>query len=126
MATRFRLANSFGFFFFVSFAVFQSIWFVTAFCHRYVEEIHRDYYILWAHHLATIALIAGSFSFNYLRIGLLVLAIHDPSDINVDLVKIFNLLKLQGPHAYYAVEIVYTCVLITWFSIRLYLFPFKV
>ena len=38
----------------------------------------------------TIALLYLSYSYNYVRIGVIVLYLHDISDIIVDLLKIFN------------------------------------
>ena len=49
----------------------------------------------YIHHIATIALVAGSWIHGFLRIGVLVLYMHDVSDIPLDLMKMFNYLKLQ-------------------------------
>ena len=45
----------------------------------------------------TIALVWGSYSSNYVRIGTVVLYLHDLSDIMVDLLKLTNYMKLEGP-----------------------------
>ena len=45
----------------------------------------------------TIALVWGSYSYNYVRIGTVVLYLHDLSDIMVDLLKLTNYMKLEGP-----------------------------
>jgi hypothetical protein len=47
------------------------------------------------HHLVTIALILLSWSFNFQKIGTTVLYVHDASDITIDLLKMFNYLKLE-------------------------------
>jgi len=33
------------------------IWFYTAFSHRFLEERQRDYFVMWSHHVATLALV---------------------------------------------------------------------
>ena len=73
-----------------------AIWIDTCFSHRFIEERHKDYVMMYLHHIVTIMLVWGSYSYNYLRIGTVVLFVHDSSDIFVDLLKIFNYLKLEG------------------------------
>ena len=51
----------------------------------------------YVHHVVTIALVWGSYSYNYVRIGTVVLYLHDLSDIMVDLLKLTNYMKLEGP-----------------------------
>lgn len=41
----------------------------------------------------------------YVRIGLLVLLVHDASDIGVDLLKLFNYMKLRERRGYYGIEV---------------------
>ena len=53
--------------------------------------------MMYVHHVVTIALVWGSYSYNYVRIGTVVLYLHDLSDIMVDLLKLTNYMKLEGP-----------------------------
>ncbi|XP_066557616.1 ceramide synthase 2 isoform X2 [Amia ocellicauda] len=46
------------------------------------------------HHLATLTLLAFSWCANYIRIGTLVMILHDVSDVILELAKIFNYAKL--------------------------------
>ena len=46
----------------------------------------------------TIALVWGSYSYNYVRIGTVVLYLHDLSDIMVDLLKLTNYMKQLAIH----------------------------
>ena len=75
----------------------MAIWIGTCFSHRFVEERHKDYVMMYVHHVVTIALVWGSYSYNYVRIGTVVLYLHDLSDIMVDLLKLTNYMKLEGP-----------------------------
>jgi len=61
-----------------------AIWAYTAFSHRWIESRHKDYFVMFTHHVVTIFLISMSWSIN-LKFGALVLLLHDASDIGVDL-----------------------------------------
>ena len=68
----------------------------------------------YVHHIATIALVAGSWINGYLRIGVLVLLVHDTSDIPLDLTKMLNYLKLQGPRGFFLAEAMFVVNLCSW------------
>lgn len=69
---------------------------------------------------------AGSFAAGYLRIGLLVLWVHDVSDILVDLLKMVNYLKLEERRGFFASELAYFACICGWVYWRLYQYPFRV
>ena len=75
----------------------------------------------YTHHIVTIALVCGSYYYNFLRIGVVVLYVHDVSDITTDLLKIFNYCKLEGPKGYFLVEGIFAINLCYWFYYRFYL-----
>ena len=62
----------------------------------------------------------------YLRIGLLVLYVHDVSDVFVDLLKLSNYLKLEGPRCFFGTEIAYVATVTGWMYWRLYQYPVRV
>jgi len=109
----------------VFYVVQLSIWIVTCFSHRFVEARHKDYYQMYVHHIATIGLVAASWMCGYLRIGVLVLFIHDTSDVPLDLVKITNYLKIQGSRGLFVTELIFVGNLVTWAYFRLFLYPTK-
>lgn len=61
----------------------------------------------------------------YLRVGLLVLYVHDVSDIFVDLLKMANYLKVEGRAGFFMTEIAYVSCVLSWIYYRLYQFPFR-
>ena len=67
-----------------------------------------------------------SWAAQYLRIGILVMYVHDVSDIFVDVMKMANYLKLEGRRGFYASEIAYAATMISWVYYRLWVFPFSV
>ena len=99
----------------------MALWVDTCFQHRFVEERHKDYLLMYTHHLVTIALVGVSYYYNYLRVGVLVLYIHDVSDIPVDLLKLCNYCQLEGPKGLFLTELAFVTNLLTWTYYRLYL-----
>ncbi len=61
----------------------------------------------------------------YLRVGLLVLYVHDVSDIFVDLLKMTNYLKVENAKGWFLTEISYVTCVVSWMYYRLYQFPFR-
>ena len=51
--------------------------------------------------------------------GMLVLFVHDISDIFLDLMKMANYLKLEQGHGYFITEMAYTSCLVSWAYFRL-------
>jgi hypothetical protein len=76
-----------------------------------------------SHHIATLGLIGLSFLQGYKRIGLVVLFLHDASDVPTDLLKLTNYLKLEGPASFFCVEAAFALNLATWFWYRIVLLP---
>ena len=68
-----------------------SVWIATAFSHVYLDQKHKDYYVMYLHHIVTIFLVAFSWGIN-VKFGFLVLFVHDVSDIGIDLIKMSNYL----------------------------------
>ena len=104
------------------------VWVYTCAAHRYLDERRRDYYVLYAHHLVTILLVLGSWEAGgtAVRIGLLVLYVHDASDVFIDLLKMVNYSKLEGARGFYASEIAYVAAIVSWGWFRFYQYPARV
>jgi ceramide synthetase len=104
-----------------------AIWFYTAFSHRFMDGRHKDYLAMFTHHIATIILVGGSWSMGCLRIGLLVLLLHDSSDIVADMLKLSNYLGYDSDGCGIPLtELLFVANLASWFYTRLYQFPFHV
>jgi len=99
------------------------LWCQCGLNHRFYDSRHKDYFVMSAHHVATVGLVLISWLSGALRVGLLVLLIHDSQDIFADLVKMFNYLGYDGKECFFATELMFVTNLITWFYARLYLFP---
>lgn len=102
------------------------VWIYTCFVHRFVDERRKDYFVMYLHHVVTICLVGVSWALDYWRIGLIVVFIHDISDIFVDSLKLINYLKLEGPRGWYGSEIAYVSCVLSWMYWRLWEYPFRV
>lgn len=119
LASNFHASPELRLFYFTQLA----IWMYTAYSHRFVEERRRDYVVMYLHHVVTIALVLFSHLYNQQRIGMLVLFLHDASDITVDLLKLFNYLKLEDRAGFFLVEFIFVANLLSWCYFRLFLYP---
>ena len=68
----------------------------------------------------------GSYWLGSLRIGLLVLLLHDSSDIIADLLKMSNYMGFDEQSGLYLTELLFVSNLICWLYLRMWLFPFHV
>ncbi|KUF89270.1 hypothetical protein AM588_10002152 [Phytophthora nicotianae] len=73
-----------------------AIWIYTAFSCKFLEEIRKDYLVMMTHHVVTIALVTWSYAVGFLPVGVVVLLLHDMTDIPLDMLKMANYLKMEG------------------------------
>ncbi|XP_077778058.1 ceramide synthase 4 isoform X1 [Podarcis muralis] len=81
----------------------------------------KDFSEQIVHHAATIFLISFSYCANYIRIGTLVMVIHDASDCFLEPTKIFNYLKWRR-----VCDILFLTFSAVFLFTRLVIFPYKV
>ena len=103
-----------------------AIWIFTCISHRFNSDAHahKDYFVMYIHHLATIGLVGLAYADNNFKVGAIVLFVHDISDIGIDTLKMSNYLHLDGKPGLYIVELAYTMTMVMWVYFRLYVFPF--
>ncbi len=90
-----------------------------------MDERRKDYFVMYTHHIVTIALVGLSWAWGYWRIGLLVVYVHDVSDIAVDLLKMVNYMKLEGKRGWFASEFAYLICVLSWLYWRLWMYPMR-
>jgi hypothetical protein len=100
-----------------------AVWIYTGFVCEFVDERRKDFLVMMSHHVITIALIGFSATQNYLRIGLMVMWVHDISDLFVDALKLANYLELDGLRGLFLVEISFVSLCASWLYWRLWLYP---
>eukprot|EP00301_Raphidiophrys_heterophryoidea_P009171 c13511_g1_i1.p1 GENE.c13511_g1_i1~~c13511_g1_i1.p1 ORF type:complete len:381 (+),score=55.77 c13511_g1_i1:77-1144(+) len=99
---------------------------IGAFSHRFLEARHKDYFVMYTHHIVTLALLAGSHHLNAERFGLTVLTVHDVTDIPADLTKMANYMGLDSSTGLFLTEGCFAGVLLSWAYIRLYIYPVRI
>jgi hypothetical protein len=90
-------------------------------CHFTIETRRKDFVEMAVHHFATVVLLGFSYVYSYERIGLIVLVLHDISDIFLEMGKIFSYLDID-----LVATLCFVGLILSWFFARLYFFPLKV
>jgi len=83
------------------------------------ETRRSDFGLSMSHHVATVILILASYSLRFSRVGSVVLAIHDASDVLLEISKMF---KYSGSTM--IPSILFILFAISWIVLRLIYFPF--
>lgn len=82
------------------------------------------------HHGLTLVLLGMSYTFRCHNIGVLVLVLHDLSDVLLEFSKLNVYLKVRGGRRHavhdHMATIAFACFAITWFLMRLHYYPRKV
>lgn len=86
---------------------------------QFIDIKRKDFIIMLVHHLATILLITFSYANNMLRIGTLVMCVHDASDIFLEAAKLANYAKYQK-----LCDGLFVVFSIIFFLTRLVIYPF--
>lgn len=102
-----------------------AIWIYTAFSCKFLEEIRKDYLVMMTHHVVTIALVTWSYALGYFPVGVIVLLLHDMTDIPLDMLKMANYLKVEGVPGLFTSEILFITTIVLWFYYRIYVYPTK-
>ncbi|XP_057870096.1 ASC1-like protein [Cryptomeria japonica] len=83
------------------------------------ETRRSDFGVSMSHHVATLILILASYMLRFSRVGSVVLAIHDASDV---LLEVTKMLKYTG--STFIPSICFVLFAISWIMLRLVYFPF--
>lgn len=83
------------------------------------ETRRKDFSIMMSHHIITSILIGYSFLTGFFRIGTMILALHDTSDVFLEAAKVFKYSEKEM-----GASIGFGLFAISWLILRLILFPF--
>ncbi|XP_077869591.1 ceramide synthase 1-like [Saccoglossus kowalevskii] len=96
----------------------------------YVDTIKSDFYLMIAHHVLTIMLLAFSYAVRYHKLGVLVIFCHDICDVLLEIAKIFIQTKDRNGKFHVFNEIManifFGFFIGVWILCRLYWYPLKV
>ncbi|KAI4295651.1 hypothetical protein L6164_035672 [Bauhinia variegata] len=85
------------------------------------ETRRKDFSVMMSHHIITVVLIGWSYITSFFRIGSIILALHDASDVFMEAAKIF---KYSGSE--FGASVFFGLFAISWLVLRLIFFPFWV
>ncbi|CAI0556945.1 unnamed protein product [Linum tenue] len=83
------------------------------------ETRRKDFSVMMSHHVITVALIGISYVTSFFRIGTIILALHDASDVFLEAAKIFNKTRKE-----LGASICFGLFAASWLILRLIFFPF--
>ncbi|XP_057701655.1 ceramide synthase 5 isoform X2 [Corythoichthys intestinalis] len=88
---------------------------------QFTDIRRKDFLAMFVHHLATVGLISFSYATNMVRVGTLVMCLHDASDIWLEAGKMAKYAKYQR-----LCDVLFMVFSVTFFVTRLIVFPFWV
>ncbi|PSS26106.1 LAG1 longevity assurance like [Actinidia chinensis var. chinensis] len=85
------------------------------------ETRRKDFSVMMSHHVVTVILIGYSYITSFFRIGSIVLALHDASDVFMEAAKVFKYAEKE-----IGASVCFGLFAISWLLLRLIFFPFRV
>ncbi|GER42188.1 LAG1 longevity assurance homolog 2 [Striga asiatica] len=85
------------------------------------ETRRKDFSVMMSHHIVTLILIAFSYLTRFFRIGAVILALHDASDIFMEAAKTFKYAEIE-----IGASVSFGLFALSWLVLRLIYFPFWV
>ncbi|KAL7136355.1 hypothetical protein ABFS83_10G024800 [Erythranthe nasuta] len=85
------------------------------------ETRRKDFSVMMSHHIVTVILISTSYVTRFFRIGAVILALHDASDVFLEAAKVF---KYSGKE--FGASLFFGLFALSWVLLRLIFFPFWV
>ncbi|GFS10316.1 ceramide synthase 2 [Elysia marginata] len=87
----------------------------------FTDNKRKDFTEMIVHHIATLLLMGMSWANNFVRIGTLVLLVHDAVDSWMEAAKVAKYLKFDG-----ICNVLFLIFMIVWVLTRMMLFPFRI
>nr|GME20456.1 LAG1 longevity assurance homolog 2-like [Ipomoea batatas] len=85
------------------------------------ETRRKDFAVMMSHHIITVILISYSYITRFFRIGSVILALHDASDVFMEAAKVFKYSEKE-----FGASLFFGLFAISWLVLRLIIFPFWV
>ncbi|KAJ4886915.1 LAG1 longevity assurance-like protein 2 [Raphanus sativus] len=83
------------------------------------ETRRKDFAVMMSHHVITIILISYSYLTSFFRVGAIILALHDASDVFMESAKIFKYSENE-----FGASLCFALFALSWLLLRLTYFPF--
>ena len=100
------------------FYIYQLCCYWSMLLSQFVDVKWKDFFEMFIHHVATILLIVFSWTCNLVRVGSLILIVHDCADIFMEAAKIFQYIRWQR-----ACDVCFGLFFLVWCITRLVILP---
>ncbi|CAB4320802.1 unnamed protein product [Prunus armeniaca] len=103
--------------------VYGSMWilYLQHCCPPYMGDSKEGFSVMMGHHVITVLLIGFSYITSFFRIGSIILALHDASDVFMEAAKVFKYSEKE-----LAASVLFGFFALSWLILRLIFFPFWV
>lgn len=101
--------------------VIELAFYLSLLVSQFFDVKRKDFWQMFLHHVLTISLMLFSLSFNFHRIGTLILLLHDCSDFWLEIAKVGQYAKMKR-----FCDTCFCIFTITWFCTRITTFPLKI
>jgi hypothetical protein len=88
---------------------------------QFIDVKRKDFWQMFIHHIATISLLSFSYIVNFVRVGTLVLVVHDAGDYWLECAKMAKYARAQR-----LCDTMFVIFAVVWFITRLCYYPYKV
>ncbi|UJR31749.1 hypothetical protein I4U23_019227 [Adineta vaga] len=88
---------------------------------QFIDVKRKDFWEMFIHHIATICLLSFSYIVNFVRVGTLVLVVHDCGDFWLEFAKMAKYARAQR-----LCDTMFVIFAVVWFITRLCYYPYKV
>src|SRR2546430_2687206 len=88
---------------------------------QFIDVKRKDFWVMFTHHIATIALLYFSWATNFVRFGCAVMIIHDFADVPLEFGKMSDYIKRRT-----LANVIFVLFTVCWISSRVILFPIHV
>ncbi|KAH9423928.1 Ceramide synthase 5 [Dermatophagoides pteronyssinus] len=99
----------------------ESAFYLSLLFSQFVDVQRKDFWVMFVHHVVTLCLLSFSWACNLIRIGTLVLVIHDFADIPLEGAKMMAYVKKQ-----HIADIVFNVFALCWIISRIGLLPYRI
>lgn len=99
----------------------ESAFYLSLLFSQFFDVQRKDFWVMFVHHVVTLCLLGFSWACNLIRVGTLVLVIHDFADIPLEGAKMMAYVKKQR-----VADVVFNIFALCWIISRIGLLPYRI
>lgn len=90
------------------------------------DSVGGDFLALLLHHFIVLAIVFVSLVFHFTRVGIFTMALHDASDVFLEIARCFNYARRKHPQLSMGADVSFAVFAASFAYLRLYVFPTRV